>query len=307
VGWPWVGLLLQNETYVSGGYASRCKKTSRQQLEALQEEERLSHQQQMQEDLSRQQQRQAQQAHLANTYCPTCGNPMPPGGECAYCKEMREEIPPQASEEEMQREAQSQEEEKSIRQQQDEERLREAMLRQQQQIQAHQMQREQVSAYDATGQAGQEQQEQVQEHDAQVRVPSSLPVSAPPPTPPLTPDDYVDRLLKYIPAESVALYLTLQGIILSGAAEASSLNTWLWFILGVGLIGTAVYQWRVLKIGKVVQLAVSTAAFGVWVFALGGAFASLSWYEPFIGSLTLVIFTFFAPLISPDVLSTEQE
>jgi hypothetical protein len=131
----------------------------------------------------------------------------------------------------------------------------------------------------------------------------SPPVSAPP----QTPDDYVDRLLKYIPAESVALYLTLQGIILSGTAEASNLNAWLWFILGVGLIGTAVYQWRVLKIGKVVQLALSTAAFGVWVFALGGAFASLPWYEPFIGSLALVIFTFFAPLISPDVLSADQE
>jgi hypothetical protein len=133
-------------------------------------------------------------------------------------------------------------------------------------------------------------------------IPSSLPVSAPPPA-----DDYVDRLLKYIPAESVALYLTLQGIILSGAGEAPNLNAWLWFIFGIGLIGTALYQWRVLKIGKVVQLAVSTAAFGVWVFALGGAFASLSWYEPFIGSLMLVIFTFFAPLISPDVLHTEQE
>jgi hypothetical protein len=56
-----------------------------------------------------------------------------------------------------------------------------------------------------------------------------------------------------------------------------------------------------------VQLALSTAAFGVWVFALGGAFASLPWYEPFIGSLALVIFTFFAPLISPDVLNTDQE
>jgi hypothetical protein len=139
----------------------------------------------------------------------------------------------------------------------------------------------------------------------QPRVLTTTP-AAPPAAPP-GPDDYMDRLLKYIPAESVALYLTLQGIILSGAAEASNLNTWLWFILVIGLIGTALYQWRVLKIEKLVQLAVSTTAFGVWVFALGGAFVSLSWYEPFIGSLTLVIFTFFAPLISPDVLSTDQE
>ena len=152
-------------------------------------------------------------------------------------------------------------------------------------------------------QAIEEQRRRAQQaQEDQGRVPSSLLPAAPP-----IPDSYMDRLLKYIPAESVALYLTLQGIILSGAAEAPHLNTWLWFVLVIGLIGTVLYQWRVLKIGKAVQLAVSTAAFGVWVFALGGAFATMSWYEPFIGSLTLVIFTFFAPLISPDVLSTDQE
>jgi len=137
--------------------------------------------------------------------------------------------------------------------------------------------------------------------------PEAIP-AAPPPPPAIPPtiDTYTDKLLKLIPAESVALYLTLQGIILSGAAESTNLDTWLWFILIVGLIGTALYQWRILKIVKVAQLTVSTAAFGVWVFALGGAFATLSWYEPFIGSLVLVIFTFFAPLINPDVLSTDQ-
>jgi hypothetical protein len=59
-------------------------------------------------------------------------------------------------------------------------------------------------------------------------------------------------------------------------------------------------------VSKSVQLAVSTFAFGVWVFALGGAFTSLSWYEPFLGSVMLVLFTFFVPLISPDVLSSEE-
>ena len=118
-------------------------------------------------------------------------------------------------------------------------------------------------------------------------------------------DNYRDRILKYIPAESVALYLTLQGIVVS-SVEGPAQNTWLWFALGIGIIGTPLYLWRGQRVSKRMQLAVSTAAFGVWVFALGGAFASLSWYEPFIGSLSLVIFTFFAPLISPDVLSTDQ-
>jgi hypothetical protein len=54
------------------------------------------------------------------------------------------------------------------------------------------------------------------------------------------PDDYTSRLLKYIPAESVALYLTLQGIVLSGLGDQST-YTWLWIIFGVGLIGTPMY------------------------------------------------------------------
>jgi hypothetical protein len=118
-------------------------------------------------------------------------------------------------------------------------------------------------------------------------------------------DGYTDRLLKYIPAESVALYLTLQGIVLS-SVEAQALTTWLWFAFVIGCIGTPLYLWRIQQVSKRIQLAVSTAAFGVWVFALGGAFASLSLYEPFLGSVVLVIFTFFVPLISPDVLRSEE-
>ena len=114
-------------------------------------------------------------------------------------------------------------------------------------------------------------------------------------------DNYWDKLLKYVPAESVALYLTLQGIVLS-SVEGRALTTWLWIAFGIGIIGTPLYLWRIQQVSKRMQLAVSTAAFGVWVFALGGAFASLSWYEPFVGSVMLVVFTFFVPLISPDVL-----
>ena len=117
-------------------------------------------------------------------------------------------------------------------------------------------------------------------------------------------DNYTDRLLKYIPAESVALYLTLQGIV-SSSVEGRALYTWLWFAFGIGIIVTPCTMWRVQQVSKRVQLAVSTAAIGVWVFALGGAFASLSWYEPFLGSVLLVVFTFFVPLISPDVSSSE--
>ena len=99
--------------------------------------------------------------------------------------------------------------------------------------------------------------------------------------------------------------MTLQGKVLS-SVEAPALNAWLWFAFGIGIIGTPLYLWRIQQVSKGMQLAVSTAAFSVWVFALGGAFASLSWYEPFLGSLMLVVFTVFVPLINPDVLSSEE-
>jgi|SRR5215208_2066691 len=238
-------------------------------------------QQQMQEDLARQQREQLDE--LVSGY-----NTIRHHG---LDLDVLAEVEDRSQAEDRQQEA-PQEEERQQREEEDRQREEDEQLRQQQLEE-----RQPETPFGPT--------EQMRDESPrpQPEAPSSLPVSAPPPPP----DDYVDRLLKYIPAESVALYLTLQGIILSGAAEAPNLNTWLWFILGIGLIGTTLYQWRVLKIEKVVQLAVSTAAFGVWVFALGGAFASLSWYEPFIGSLALVIFTFFAPLISPDVLSADQE
>jgi hypothetical protein len=139
-----------------------------------------------------------------------------------------------------------------------------------------------------------------------LRPPSGLPLGRPWGTPSgQRVDQYTDRLLKYLPAESVALYLTLQGIVLS-SGEGGAPYAWLWFVFVVGIIGTPLYLWRIQHVSKIAQLAVSTAAFGVWVFALGGAFASLSWYKPFLGSMLLVIFTFFVPLISPDVLSSEE-
>jgi hypothetical protein len=66
------------------------------------------------------------------------------------------------------------------------------------------------------------------------------------------------------------------------------------------------YPWRVAKVSKGVQLAVSTTAFAVWAFALGGAFETLAWYQLFIGSVALVAFTFFVPFIDPDLFSTNE-
>ena len=49
---------------------------------------------------------------------------------------------------------------------------------------------------------------------------------------------------------------------------------------------------RVQRVSKKAQLAISTLAFAVWVFSLGGPFQSFSWYNPFYGSVLLPLYTF---------------
>ncbi|THD75330.1 MAG: hypothetical protein E7812_17425 [Phenylobacterium sp.] len=109
------------------------------------------------------------------------------------------------------------------------------------------------------------------------------------PTPPPE-DHYKDRLLKYVPAEVVTLYLTLAAL-LTTAPKAPS---WLgWAIFAVGVAATWFYLSIVLHVKDWRQLLISTLSFVVWVFALGGPFKQFDWYMPIYGGLLLPAFTFF--------------
>lgn len=110
-------------------------------------------------------------------------------------------------------------------------------------------------------------------------------------------DTYKDRLLKYVPAEVVTLYVFLQAAV--EQANTPDMLTLLWIIFGVMLAGTWVHLWRVEKVQNKVQLLISTVAFAVWVFALGGPFKHMGWYEPIYGGILLPIYTFFVAMIVP--------
>jgi len=113
---------------------------------------------------------------------------------------------------------------------------------------------------------------------------------------PGVPDGYIDRLVKYIPSELVAVYLSLDAI----CRSAESTEIWIrWSVLAFALIATPLYLWRAAGVRKRTQLCMSTAAFLVWAFALGGPFAQLSWYKPIYGAVLLPAFTFVAPLVVP--------
>ena len=122
------------------------------------------------------------------------------------------------------------------------------------------------------------------------------------PTPPAmpvpVPDDYKDRLLKYIPADVIALYVALDGIVTTTVADDQvPVGTLRWIILLLVAAVTPLYLWRVAKVRKRAQIIISTIAFLVWAFYLGGPFRTLSFYHPVYGALLFPLFTFLVPLL----------
>jgi hypothetical protein len=110
-------------------------------------------------------------------------------------------------------------------------------------------------------------------------------------------DDYSSRLVKYIPSEVIALYITL-GTIIDSANSQSKIGLSV-FVLILGLLATPLYLWRIQKVNKLRQLAISTGAYVVWVIAIKTPpfLANAGWYEPQYAALLLPLYTFAAALI----------
>lgn len=107
---------------------------------------------------------------------------------------------------------------------------------------------------------------------------------------PAAADGYFDRLFKYIPAELVAGYIFVMGIVkqLTDQKEILLLH---WSLFTVFCLLTPLYLWKVQKVTKLSQLALSLLSFTVWVFALGGPFTMTRWYNPLYGYILLPVFT----------------
>jgi len=103
-------------------------------------------------------------------------------------------------------------------------------------------------------------------------------------------DGYFDRLFKYIPAELVAGYIFVLGVV-KQLTDADEIKLFQWSLFIVFCILTPLYLWRVQKVRKTQQHIISLLSFMVWVFALGGPFALSGWYNPVYGEILLPLFT----------------
>ena len=133
-------------------------------------------------------------------------------------------------------------------------------------------------------------------NDAVLLMTAAEPVAAAPAS--KDPDDYKTRLLKYIPAEVVSLYIALETVVKTAQSNA---QLYYWIIFVIGIVGTPLYLWKQAQVTKGMQLGISTLAFVIWVFALGGPFESYTWYQNYklLPAIILPAYTFFVATIEP--------
>ena len=107
--------------------------------------------------------------------------------------------------------------------------------------------------------------------------------------------DYLDRLLKMVPAEVIGLYLIGSGLIPKD--QTAGLVVWsIVCVAGVVVVrafGTADPKQNQNPVW--VQVGISTVAFVIWLYSIGGPFAAFGLYVPFIGSLLVLAWSFFVP------------
>lgn len=121
-----------------------------------------------------------------------------------------------------------------------------------------------------------------------------------------TPDDYLTRLLLYIPVEIIGGYLIIAGVLQSaypsvGAAQRTSLGV----LFALGVISSYFYAQRVLKVLRTTQLVMTAVAFTVWVFTTGDLFATFAWWHPWMGTIAVVVFGVLVKLVGLGPLPPE--
>ncbi len=126
-------------------------------------------------------------------------------------------------------------------------------------------------------------------------------------------DSYFEKLVKYIPADILAAYMTFSGII----TDQPNNPLWLYWVGFIGLLILAplytIYRPSepppLLYASKTKFCAVASAvSFAVWVFAIGGPFAATwpLWYRPIYGSLLLILTTLTLPIVEKLLLRTNS-
>jgi len=106
---------------------------------------------------------------------------------------------------------------------------------------------------------------------------------------------YLTRLMQMVPSEVIGLYLVGSGMI----PENKPLVLSIWAVIClVGVIVVRAYGTSDPAKGQKPQwtaVILACVAFVIWVYSLGGPFRAYGLYEPYVGSLSVLTWTFFVP------------
>jgi hypothetical protein len=119
---------------------------------------------------------------------------------------------------------------------------------------------------------------------------------------------YFDKAVKLVPTEIVGAYMVLSGIVgitpSSTTATDSMSKILIISVFFVLLVLTPLYLWRISKVNNILQLVVTTIAFALWIYTLGGPFVVWGIYDPKIAALLLTTWSLIIPLVVPAQTST---
>jgi hypothetical protein len=103
------------------------------------------------------------------------------------------------------------------------------------------------------------------------------------------------------------VYLSLDGVLRSAlSGRRQELLIWLWAVFIVIGVGNVLYLKQTSNVTDFAQYAILTSAYVVWVLTMGGPFALYQWYERFMGSVILALFTFIVPVVYKGVVTDAQ-
>jgi hypothetical protein len=115
--------------------------------------------------------------------------------------------------------------------------------------------------------------------------------------------EYAERVTKYIPAEVLAAYLSINGILatVTNTGETPLRNAVYAASFALCLVFTPIYFGLVAHKNepKMLQRIVSTIAFVVWAYNLGGVFSAYGIYIPWLGSIFLIVFSLVSGAFAP--------
>ncbi len=111
-------------------------------------------------------------------------------------------------------------------------------------------------------------------------------------------DSFRERLIKYVPVETLSLYVAMYGITFFISGSESWYPLMARWLLVAGILGTPLFLWQAEGVTDPVQLGISTLGFIIWASALGTVtFTGLPLYHQIAASVLLVIWVFCAPFI----------